>query len=269
MKKFEGMLLSCDLDGTLLNDDKQIATENRLALQYFAEEGGRLSIATGRSPYAIDTYMKQLPINAPYSVMNGSLICDKDGQIMYSAGMPILSKEMIEYVLSKNSQLGCEIFTSHEALIRQMSDYTLQHMHKLHLDYQMLSDKQFADSPVDQWCTINFTGEPEQIMVLSQKLAEKYPNMFDITSSVAAFCEITSVGINKGSALQYIAEHMTHINRIATIGDSFNDLSMLHKADIAFAPQNAESAVLQAADVVVNSNNKYAVANVVEYLDRL
>ena len=77
MKKFKGMLLACDMDGTLLDDSKQIPAENLRALQYFTKQGGRLSLATGRSPHAIGTYIAQLPVNAPYSVMNGSLICMK------------------------------------------------------------------------------------------------------------------------------------------------------------------------------------------------
>lgn len=50
MKKFKGMLLACDMDGTLLDDSKQIPAENLRALQYFTKQGGRLSLATGRSP---------------------------------------------------------------------------------------------------------------------------------------------------------------------------------------------------------------------------
>ena len=53
MKKFKGMLLACDMDGTLLDDSKQIPAENLRALQYFTKQGGRLSLATGRSPHAI------------------------------------------------------------------------------------------------------------------------------------------------------------------------------------------------------------------------
>ena len=138
MKKFEGMLLSCDMDGTLLDDNKQIPPDNIHALRYFTEQGGRLSLATGRSPYAVDSYVAQLPVNAPYSVMNGSLICDQYGQTMYCAGMPMQAKQMVEYALLNNSQFGCEIFTAETALIRQMSDYTLHHMYKLHLDYVTL-----------------------------------------------------------------------------------------------------------------------------------
>ena len=48
MKKFKGMLLACDMDGTLLDDSKQIPAENLRALQYFTKQGGRLSLATGQ-----------------------------------------------------------------------------------------------------------------------------------------------------------------------------------------------------------------------------
>ena len=92
MKKFKGMLLACDMDGTLLDDSKQIPAENLRALQYFTKQGGRLSLATGRSPHAIGTYIDQLPVNAPYSVMNGSLICDENRKIFYCSGMPYETK---------------------------------------------------------------------------------------------------------------------------------------------------------------------------------
>ena len=106
MKKFKGMLLACDMDGTLLDDSKQIPAENLRALQYFTKQGGRLSLATGRSPHAIGIYIDQLTVNAPYSVMNGSLICDENRKILYCSGMPYETKEMIEHVLLNNSQFG-------------------------------------------------------------------------------------------------------------------------------------------------------------------
>ena len=220
MKKFKGMLLACDMDGTLLDDSKQIPAENLRALQYFTKQGGRLSLATGRSPHAIGTYIDQLPVNAPYSVMNGSLICDENRKILYCSGMPYETKEMIEHVLLNNSQFGCEVFTAETALIRQMSDHTLQHMHKLHLDYQMLSNEQFAKSATADWCTVNFTGEPAQITALTQDLLIRYPHVFDVTSSMPTFCEITAAGVNKGSALRNIVEYLPDVERVFAIGDS-------------------------------------------------
>ena len=118
MKKFKGMLLACDMDGTLLDDSKQIPAETLRALQYCTKQGGRLSLATGRSPHAIGIYIDQLPVNAPYSVMNGSLICDENRKILYCSGMPYETKEMIEHVLLNNSQFGCEVFTAETAITR-------------------------------------------------------------------------------------------------------------------------------------------------------
>ena len=45
MKKFKGMLLACDMDGTLLDDSKQIPAENLRALFY---ETGRTAVACDR-----------------------------------------------------------------------------------------------------------------------------------------------------------------------------------------------------------------------------
>ena len=49
MKKFQGMLLLSDMDGTILNDKKEISQENKDAVRYFTENGGYFSLATGRS----------------------------------------------------------------------------------------------------------------------------------------------------------------------------------------------------------------------------
>ena len=41
MKKFEGVLICTDLDGTLLKNDKSISRENSEAIEYFKAEGGK------------------------------------------------------------------------------------------------------------------------------------------------------------------------------------------------------------------------------------
>ena len=38
MRKFEGMLLACDMDGTLLDSDRCISPENLQAIHYFVNE---------------------------------------------------------------------------------------------------------------------------------------------------------------------------------------------------------------------------------------
>ena len=71
MKKFENLLFCTDLDGTLLNDEKQISRENLDAIEYFKSEGGKFTFITGRPPIiSFDTYNKIKP-NVPFGCFNG------------------------------------------------------------------------------------------------------------------------------------------------------------------------------------------------------
>ena len=51
MKRFEGILICTDLDGTLLKNDGSISLENREAIEYFKQEGGYFTFVTGRMPF--------------------------------------------------------------------------------------------------------------------------------------------------------------------------------------------------------------------------
>ena len=89
-----------------------------------------------------------------------------------------------------------------------------------------------------------------------------------MASSMPSFWEVTARGVNKGTALETIAQNcgIPH-DRIFAVGDSYNDEDMIHAAYLGFAPANADDGILQAADVHVRNNDLDAVAAVVEYLE--
>ena len=265
MKKFEGMLLACDMDGTLLSSDLTISHANQQALRYFTEEGGRFMLSTGRAPRAIRFYLDQLPFNTPYSLLNGSLIMSEQHQVLRCAGMPEKTKELIDAVLSKFPQFGCEIFQGDQILIRQMSDVTAHHIEVLQLDYTPVTQQQLGSTA--QWCKINFTGPQESMDALHTFLAP-YSDRFCISSSMPTFCEITAHGVHKGSAMLAIAADCgIDKTNIYAVGDSHNDEMMLRAAQIGFVPKNAENAIRSIADVVVSDNDHNAVADAVKYIE--
>ena len=53
MKKFDGILICTDLDGTILDDNKNISAENLDAIEYFKSEGGLFNFVTGRMPFYV------------------------------------------------------------------------------------------------------------------------------------------------------------------------------------------------------------------------
>lgn len=265
MRKFEGMLLACDMDGTLLDSDRCISSENLQAIHYFVNEGGLFSLATGRAFAAVTDYLSQLPVNAPYSLLNGSLIMDAQHQPLHCAGMPVQSYALIEEVLERFPQIGCEVFLPEHILVCRMSAETDHHMRVLHLDYTCVPTSALPDP--SGWCQVNFTGAPDKIAVLRAYLAP-YSDAFSAVATMPTFCEVTRAGVGKGTALRQIAADcaVPH-ERVFAIGDSDNDLSMLEYAAVGFVPANATSDILQRADVCVGDNDHHAIAQVIDYLD--
>ena len=76
MAKFDGLLLCTDLDDTLLTDDKRVSEENIAALQYFMENGGLFTFATGRVPEGARLMLQYIVPNAPMVCFNGGAIYD-------------------------------------------------------------------------------------------------------------------------------------------------------------------------------------------------
>ena len=64
MGKFDGIILLSDMDGTLLDDQKQISEENQRAIDRFEREGGCFCIATGRPPMTTVDFEELLPADA-------------------------------------------------------------------------------------------------------------------------------------------------------------------------------------------------------------
>ena len=71
MKKFEGILICSDLDGTLLRADKSVSKENLEAIRYFQREGGRFTFITGRVPEAARKIYEAVRPNAAIGCFNG------------------------------------------------------------------------------------------------------------------------------------------------------------------------------------------------------
>ena len=98
-KKFEGLLICTDLDGTLYRNDKSISRENSEAIEYFKDNGGIFTFITGRMPYfSNDTYNRINP-NAPFGCINGGGIYDhRTHEYVWNQPIDTSVFELVRYI---------------------------------------------------------------------------------------------------------------------------------------------------------------------------
>lgn len=266
--RFEGMLLASDFDGTLLDSDSAVSRENREALDYFTANGGYFTPATGRIPSVALPYCMELPVNTPCIFMNGAILYDviADKAIAQSS-LPREALNLVEAVMEEFPTLGVEIFTTDGAYVAQLGEVTKWHFGGLHLPLEQVDPRTIL--PMESWCKLNLTGDTALLSQVKSFL-RPWQADFEMSSSYPLFWEITARGIDKGAAVLRVAEHMgVSRDRIFTIGDSYNDTSMLRIAAHAFAPANAEQELLDLADTVVSHHDQHALRDVIATLEKL
>ena len=76
-------LLATDLDGTLLNEQKEIDKENIEAIHEFRQKGGRVVICSGRSPISTRWIADTIGLKGePTIAYNGAFTLNENGEII-------------------------------------------------------------------------------------------------------------------------------------------------------------------------------------------
>ncbi|MCD8090908.1 MAG: HAD-IIB family hydrolase, partial [Clostridiales bacterium] len=74
----KNILFMTDLDGTLLNDKKEISETSAEILNSLTEKGLKLSVSTARTPATLEGILKNLKLKYPLCCMNGAAIYDME-----------------------------------------------------------------------------------------------------------------------------------------------------------------------------------------------
>lgn len=247
-KKFEGVLLCSDIDGTMYYNG--FIPSNLDALRYFMDEGGRFTFCTGRRAiYA----PKEVTPNAPVVGMCGSEICDPvTGAILERWAFGEEWRELARH-LHTRPDLAFVQFESEKA-------------HRIAADDPAISD--FIDT---------FPG-PVYKMIFIYKELRRDPEL--VPPEVRTYCEgkcavmsngddefeMTAVGRDKAHGVLYLKKR-TGARLLVCAGDYDGDISMLKAADIGYAVANAAPSVKAAADRITVHAREGAIARIIRDLD--
>lgn len=268
---FDGCLLACDIDGTLMSSG-YINPRNIEKIEYFMQEGGNFSIATGRSVGAINDVLKAIERFSPSIVLNGGMIYDyQKNNVLYEVCLPDSDKYIVKKIIDSDFDFGIEIHCGHNVYTLKQTKETDDHQTYEGLQTLVCN---FEDICNIKWNKILYSlnGKEDyevfENLVSNEKINSKFlRTCAEVYGSMRFYYEQIPLGVSKASALEKLASLLNiKENCIFAMGDYFNDLEMLDKADISAVPSAAPQEVKSIADFVAGACEDGAVADFIDYL---
>ena len=262
-KKFDGYVIVSDLDGTLLDNNKNISKENIEAINYFTQNGGKFSVATGRVIEATEEYLLKIEVNIPIIVYNGGVIYDYNNkEIISEKFVDDYQKQIARRIKEENQNVGIEIYANNKLYILKDSGHSYRSATKmLDIIYDVKEDIFSLD-----WHKILVLGDSDVIDNVEKIFESKY--QIKGTRSGSTSFELLPVNESKGQALKNIIEmYSLDPNKIICVGDNMNDLELLQEAAFSFCPKNASQRLKDYTDFVAPSNEEHVIRHTVNWLE--
>ncbi len=254
--KFDGYLLVTDMDNTLMDRHGAVSEGNRRAIEYFTENGGLFTVATGRGAEIARDKIEGLTVNAPAILQNGAIIYDfNTDSILREWHISDERKDAIKIMHEKYPFLGFEVCYRDDVYVYSKCHLTDRLKKRVKGKVSKMTDEAWAMP----WTKLLMISTKD---VLTEYIPvyRQYDNV-NTARSGDEFFDIIPDGASKGKALGIIAE-MCGIDRSKTIaaGDYQNDIDLLRAAGVSYAVENAGDEVKAAADHIAPPCDEDAVA---------
>lgn len=253
-------LIALDVDGTLLNDEHALSEENKQTIAEVIRQGGRIVLCTGRNPKHALPVMKEIGLSGYVIADNGAVILrSEDLEIIHQFGMDGRGLEpYIEYC--RENGIHFDVNTAFELYVDNVEHLTEEALYMYERLDLMPSSLPAWEEFRDPILKFTVFSTIEKMNEAEREWSTWLPE-FSVQRSGEFFVDIMHKEASKGNALRMLAERIgVNQEEILSIGNYFNDISMLTFAGLGIAMENSPLEVKAAANAVTGTNNENGVS---------
>lgn len=263
-------LIATDLDGTFVDDRKQLIAENVQAFKECAEQGIQIVPTTGRTIVGIPEEIRNLPGVRYVITSNGATIVDLQIQEIISSCLMNAGTVLRIMELARDSEddIMYDAYVDGVGYTKQEFWDNLLHYvpNPAVLDLVRKTRKPVPDS-IEHIRSLGADIEKINLFFVTEDARVRMRSVLAdiseviVSSSLPNNLEINAAGADKGGALFRLAK-LLGIRQEETMafGDGENDISMLRMAGFGVAMENAEEHVKAVANHITVTNNEAGVA---------
>lgn len=267
MGKFDGILLASDFDDTLYGWDLRIPERNLEAVRYFIGEGGRFTVATGRAHRTFAPFAHLVPMNAPAVLSNGAAVYDfQADRLLEQTCLPPSAPTDLAALMEEFPSLSLEAYHGEDIYVCRPNEITLAHLKKVNCGYTQCP---VSETPTP-WVKAIFHQEREVLLRVQKRLLERHGELYEAIFSNPRYLELTCKGSSKGGGVAWVARMLgVAPEHIYCVGDNQNDIPMLARSAIPFAPANCAQEVRDWGARILCHCDDGVIGDIVEILDKL
>ncbi len=263
-------LILLDLDGTALNDEKQLTRGNRRAIGRALMAGHKIVVTTGRPLKSAKAQTVKYGLAGPGSLIvayNGGIIYDAENdRILFQSRIAL---ETVRKVFAKAAEMGVHIQTyqNEKVIVDPANDDAelRNYCKKIEMEYEVVPDlSALSDEPAKMHSSL--LQNSERLLPFRDWINGTFAGELDSFLSSPIFLEIVPCGVNKGLAVRKLSEILDWpVDDMIAVGDEANDIPMIREAGIGAAMANGIDAIHAAADYITKADNNHdGVAEVIE-----
>ena len=256
-------LIATDLDGTLLNDRKQLPPDFDFVLQALNRRGVRFVAASGRSRQALSGVF-----GARMDAM--TLICDngafwvEEGKNTFRSDLDRRDVADVDAaVQALGSRVRAILCGTKNTYIRDFSasEELRARLAISYRDYVRYTDPAAIDDAIFKIAVCDMEGAGAHAFPVLERM---FAGRLRVVWSGPVFLDIMNPGIDKGKALAALQRKWgISPEQTMAFGDFYNDVGLLNRARFSFVMANAEAGMAPFGRYRALSNNEGGVTEAI------
>jgi Cof subfamily protein (haloacid dehalogenase superfamily) len=244
-----------DVDGTLINSQGDISSQDRSALARVRQSGLGVSLSTGRGLPASLEIIDQLELDGFHISFDGALVSHpRLGEEVYQRTIdPATVEHMVTAAHEQNLELELFSVTSYFAERESWSTEAHRRVFGIEVNIMAFAGIWARERIIKGGLISTSSGQRARV----QRFCHHFDSSLYFSWAKTPVCpeidfiNILASGVSKGNALQALASHLgISLGEVVAIGDGSNDRSLLAAAGLAIAMGNASDEIKAVADHV-------------------
>lgn len=261
----ECKLICSDIDGTLLDVNRQLSKETIAAVQRVKSKIPFLLISS-RMPESMRLLQSELgTMETPLIAYNGALILGSEGNIIQSTEIPYWITDAICNCIPE-FKLHFSLYHQDEWIVPTMDFWAKREMNNTRVSPKVspLVDTLALWKQQQKGAhKIMAMGDSEYLDWVEQFISKNYSNQVNAYRSKDTYLEISNNQLDKASALAKLlsTEYPNlSMDEVMAFGDNYNDQTMLESVGWGIAVANAKPEILFSIKTHTLTNHQHGVA---------